>query len=195
MSSRQDRKDVAPKTVANFLKYANTKRYDNIFFMRDVPGFIVQGGSLQINNSNQVVETTVDAAVVNEFNLHNTRGTIAMAKQGGDPNSATNQFFFNLADNRGTSPDGLDFQNGGFTVFAQVSNASGLAVMDSIAAKPTTNLGSQIGPFAATDISTTPVNNKALADAGLNPDARPDHDPAHGIADARRQTVTRARRE
>ena len=163
------RKDAAPKTVNNFLAYANSGRYDNIFITRDVPGFIIQGGSLQIDDSNEVVETTVDSPVVNEFNISNTRGTVAMAKQGGDPNSATNQFFFNLADNRGTSPNGLDFQNGGFTVFAQVTNSSGLAVMDAIAAKSQMNLGSQIGPFSATDISTVPVNDSSLANGGLDP--------------------------
>ena len=91
------------------------------------------------------------------------------AKMKRNPNSATNQFFFNLADNRGTAPNGLDFQNGGFTVFAQLNNSSSLAVMDAIAGKPTINAGSQIGPFAATDLSTTPVQNATQANAGLNP--------------------------
>jgi peptidyl-prolyl cis-trans isomerase A (cyclophilin A) len=48
--------------------------------------------------------------------MSNLRGTIAMAKLGGDPDSATSEFFFNLADNS----ENLDNQNGGFTVFAQV---------------------------------------------------------------------------
>jgi len=50
-----------------------------------------------------------------------------------------------------------------------VTSSSGLAVMDAIAALPTTDLSSQIGPFSATGITDVPVNNKALADAGLNP--------------------------
>lgn len=159
------RKDVAPKTVNNFFAYSNSGAFDNMFFTRSVPGFVVQGGSLRINDSNAVVEPTPSAPVVNEFNISNTRGTVAMAKQGGNPNSATNQFFLNLADNSAN----LDAQNGGFTVFAQVTNSSGLAVMDAIAALPTTDLSSQIGPFSATGITDVPVNNKALADAGLNP--------------------------
>jgi cyclophilin family peptidyl-prolyl cis-trans isomerase len=159
------RGDVAPKTVNNWLTYANNGNYDNMFFTRNVPGFVIQGGSLQVNGSNQVVEGPVRAPVVNEFNISNTRGTMAMAKQGGNPNSATNQFFFNLGDNSAN----LDAQNGGFSVFAQVTNSAGLAVMDAIAAKPTANLSSQVGPFSATGLDTVPVNDKAQAEAGLNP--------------------------
>ncbi len=159
------RRDVAPRTVNNFLTYANDRDFDNMFFTRNVPGFVVQGGSLQIDGENEVVETQLRPAVVNEFNISNTRGTVAMAKQGGDPNSATNQFFFNLGDNSGN----LDNQNGGFTVFAQVTNPQGLAVMDAIAAKPTVDLSSQIGPFGATGVDTVPVHDVADAQAGLNP--------------------------
>lgn len=52
----------------------------------------------------------------NEAIYSNVKGTIAMAKKGADINSATNQWFFNLADNS----NNLDRQNGGFTVFGQV---------------------------------------------------------------------------
>jgi uncharacterized protein (TIGR03437 family) len=61
-----------------------------------------------------------------------------MAKLGTDPNSATNQWFFNLANNASN----LDGQNGGFTVFGRVANAAGLAVMDKIAAVRVFNAGS-----------------------------------------------------
>ena len=54
-----------------------------------------------------------------------------MAKKGSDPNSATNQWFFNLADNSSN----LDNQNGGFTVFGELTNSSSLVAMDAIAAK------------------------------------------------------------
>jgi cyclophilin family peptidyl-prolyl cis-trans isomerase len=89
---------------------------------------------------------------------------MAMAKQGGDPNSATNQFFFNLGNNAAN----LDGQNGGFTVFAQVTNSAGLAVMDAIAARPTVNLSGQIGPFPATGLSDVPVRDTS-AGAKLDP--------------------------
>ena len=77
--------------------------------------------------------------LANEFSLarSNRRGTIAMAKLGGDPDSATSQWYINLADNGAN----LDFQNGGFTVFGEVSAAS-MAVVDAIAALPRINAGS-----------------------------------------------------
>jgi cyclophilin family peptidyl-prolyl cis-trans isomerase len=156
-------RDTTPRHFSNIRQYMDDGDYDNSFFTRSVDDFIVQGGSLQINAQNQIVEGQVRPAVQNEFNVSNTRGTVAMAKQGGDPNSATNQFFFNLGDNS----ENLDNQNGGFTVFGEVRGASGLAVMDAIAAKPTRDLTGQIGPFAATDISTVPVQQPG--DDTLNP--------------------------
>ena len=129
--------DVAPKTVANFLSYVNSGAYTNSLFHRSVPGFIIQGGGYQVQNSN-IVATPTNAPVMNEFHLSNTRGTIAMAKVGSDPNSATSQWFFNLADNSSN----LDGQNGGFTVFGKVTDNASLAVMDQIAAVPTYNEGS-----------------------------------------------------
>src|SRR5690606_2965697 len=78
-----------------------------------------------------------------------TRGTIAMAKLEGNPNSATNQWFFNLSDNNANN---LDNQNGGFTVFGRVANAAGLTVMDRIAAlRPF--------PIAGTPYSDVPLVN------------------------------------
>lgn len=67
---------------------------------------------------------------MNEFSptRSNVRATVAMAKVGGNPDSATSQFFVNLADNSAN----LDNQNGGFTVFATV--VEGMDVVDTIAA-------------------------------------------------------------
>ncbi len=153
------RKDVAPNTVLNFQTYMDAGNFDNMFFTRSIPGFIIQGGSLQIDANNEVIEGPIRSPVVNEFNLSNIRGTMAMAKAGGDPNSATNQFFFNLADNSSN----LNNQNGGFTVFAQVANSSGLAVMDAIAANKTFDLSAQMGPFAATGVTDVPVRSDDAA--------------------------------
>jgi len=109
--------DSAPATVENFLKYVNRGSFRNTFFHRSVPGFVIQGGGYQFDTS--VKEIPSDPPVRNEFRVSNTRGTVAMAKFGNDPNSATNQWFFNLANNAST----LNFQNGGFTVFGRVTNA------------------------------------------------------------------------
>ncbi len=123
---------VAPLTVQNFLRYANRGAYNNAVFHRAVPGFILQTGGFTLAGNSFNNPIPQDPPVRNEFNLSNTRGTIAMAKLGNNPNSATNQFFFNLADNSAN----LNNQNGGFTVFARVANAASQAVVDRIASQP-----------------------------------------------------------
>lgn len=155
-----------PISVANFLSYANAGYYDNIFWTRSIPNFVIQGGSLRVNSSNVVEEIPVGAPIVNEFTtngiISNTRGTMAFAKLGGNPNSATNQFFMNLSDNSSN----LDTQNGGFTVFAKAANSSSLAVMDKIAGYATVALhnpanGQGVLPaFSATDLTDTPVKDR-----------------------------------
>ena len=130
--------DVAPATVRNFLTYVNGKSYDGSFIHRSVPGFIIQGGGYKMTDEG-VEEITANAPVVNEFNVSNTRGTIAMAKLGNDPNSATNQWFFNESDDNAAN---LDAQNGGFTVFGKVIDQAGLDVMDAIGALERVNAGS-----------------------------------------------------
>jgi peptidyl-prolyl cis-trans isomerase A (cyclophilin A) len=128
--------DVTPVTVANFLNYINSGRFNGTLIHRSVSNFIIQGGSFSFDaSSRKIVSVATDAAIQNEFNVPNTRGTVAMAKLGGDPNSATSGWFVNLADNR----ENLDSQNGGFTVFGRVIG-DGMTVVDSIAAQPTFTL-------------------------------------------------------
>lgn len=129
---------AAPLTVANFMNYVNDGDYTNSFIHRSVPGFIIQGGGFTFDN-NLVTAIPKDAPVVNEFGASNTRGTVAMAKLAGDPNSATSEWFFNLADNSAN----LDTQNGGFTVFGQVLG-NGMDIVDAIAALSIVNAN---GPF------------------------------------------------
>ena len=71
--------------------------------------------------------------MVNEFKISNTRGTIAMAKLGSDPNSATNPVVLQ----RGDNSSNLDNQNGGFTVFGRAQTPPAWTVMDSIEGEPT----------------------------------------------------------
>lgn len=126
----------APKTVTNFLNYVQRGAFDGSFLHRSVPSFVVQGGGYRFVN-NQPTPIATDPPVANEFHLPNTRGTLAMAKLGGDPNSATSQWFFNQKDN-----PSLDSQNGGFTVFGRITTAAGLGVLDAINALPILNSGS-----------------------------------------------------
>ncbi len=141
---------TTPVTVANFLNYVRDGDYDGSFIHRVVPGFVVQGGGFGLNSNGAAIEIPADPPIVNEFNISNTRGTVAMAKLGGNPNSATSQWFVNLGDNSGI----LDPQNGGFTVFGRVID-DGMAVVDAIAALP---LG-----FFAPPFSETPAINSSGA--------------------------------
>ena len=86
----------APKTVANFVRYARKGFYDDTVFHRVIDGFVIQGGGF----TEDLVQKATDKAVANESGngLKNTAGTIAMARTV-DPDSATSQFFINLADN------------------------------------------------------------------------------------------------
>jgi len=131
---------TTPLTAANFLAYANAGRYTNTIIHRSIANFMIQGGGFTqptaASNVPAGYPATIAqfAAVQNEFGNSNIRGTIAMAKLGSDPNSATNQWFFNTADNSGN----LDSQNGGFTAFGHVLG-TGMGVVDALAAIPKYN--------------------------------------------------------
>ncbi len=127
----------APITVTNFGNYVNLRVWDNMLVHRSVRNFVIQSGGYSATLP--PVALTNYGAIPNEFGVSNTRGTLAMAKQAGNPNSATNQWFVNLANNSGGSAS-LDTQNGGFTVFARVIG-TGMDVVDAIAALPTFNAG------------------------------------------------------
>jgi peptidyl-prolyl cis-trans isomerase A (cyclophilin A) len=127
--------ETTPATVANFLGYVNGA-YSNNVVHRVASDFVVQAGGFQYNGQFPADEVPAGTPVTNEPELSNVRGTIAMAKLGGNPNSATSQWFFNLADNGAN----LDVQNGGFTVFGQVIG-DGMQVVDAIAAIDLYNKG------------------------------------------------------
>lgn len=128
---------ATPITVTNFLNYVQDGDYVNSIVHRSMPGFVIQGGGFRLGEV--VMEVPADAAILNEPGISNVRGTIAMAKLGGDPNSATSQWFINLGDNASN----LDTQNDGFAVFGEVMG-SGMSVVDAIAGLQIINAG---GPF------------------------------------------------
>lgn len=148
----------APKTVTNFLNYVNKGAYTNTLFHRSVPGFVIQAGGYGVVGSS-ISLIPQDAQVVNEFKIPNTRGTLAMAKLGSGPNTATNQWFVNLADNRAN----LDNQNGGFTVFARVLG-TGMSVPDNIAALPVFDASTALNDsaFTALPLTTNTLNAQTL---------------------------------
>ena len=105
----------APKSVENFLSYVDAGGYDGTIFHRVIDGFMIQGGGFEPDMSKRATNEPVKNEWQNE--LSNTRGSIAMARLGGDADSATNQFFINVADN-----DFLDQprDGAGYAVFGQV---------------------------------------------------------------------------
>lgn len=108
-----------PTTRQNFLKYVTDGDYTNSFIHRSSPGFVIQGGASNIINGS-IGSVPVDSPIMNEFGISNTLGTISMAKLGGNPNSATSQWFVSL----GANTNNLDFQNGGFTVFGRMTRST-----------------------------------------------------------------------
>ena len=146
--------DSAPNTVANFLNYVERGDFDNTLIHRSAPEVIIQGGGYYLEPLGQPVEE--ETTVANEFSLPNTRGSVAMAKLPGQPDSATNQWFINLADNAG-----LNFADGGYTVFAGV--VLGMDVVDIIGNLQRASLARYLGaPF-----QEVPVLRKPAAGIGL----------------------------
>ncbi len=128
--------DVAPVTVQNFLNYVNRNDYNGTYIHRAIDNFVVQGGGFRFRLFEGPIDVPSDPPIQNEFSVSNTRGTVAMAKLDGDPDSATNQWFVNVSDNSAS----LDTSNGGFTVFGTVLG-EGMTVVDAIDLLPTVELG------------------------------------------------------
>ncbi len=153
--------DGAPSTVQNFLNYVNDGDYVNSIIHRSIPDFIVQGGGFTVENL-IVDPVPTDPPVANEFDSDrtNVRGTIAMAKLPGDPDSATNQWFFNVEDNSAS----LDNQNGGFTVFGQALSETDLAPVDAINALPTIDATPANPAFTDLPVIADDPNNPSVND-------------------------------
>jgi len=121
--------DKSPITVENFLRYVDEGHYDGTVFHRVIPNFMIQGGGFTAG----LEEKATHEPIVNESRnkLHNTRGTLAMARTS-DPDSATAQFFINQRSNLR-----LDWSpgNDGYTVFGEV--IEGMQVVDIIALSDT----------------------------------------------------------
>jgi cyclophilin family peptidyl-prolyl cis-trans isomerase len=119
-----------PETVKNFLRYVYRGAYSNLVIHRLVTNFVLQAGHVTVPNP---ADTTAFTSyrlgtnfgrITNEYSvgpeLSNDYGTIAMARIGGDTNSASDNWFINLTNN-----PALDAVDGGFTVFGRVVNTTG----------------------------------------------------------------------
>lgn len=169
----------APLSVQNFLGYVTNNTFDGTVIHRSEPGpppFVIQGGGFRTNGTD--ISPPGTPTVPNEFSptRSNVRGTLAYAKLGSDPNSATTEWFINLSDNSGN----LDNQNGGFTVFGRV--VAGMHVADAIASFARVNASPINGAWtsfpvtrtntpdlAARPTPTTPVPDQmvVLVDSGV----------------------------
>jgi peptidyl-prolyl cis-trans isomerase A (cyclophilin A) len=124
-------KDKAPKTVDNFVQYVKAGHYDGTIFHRVIDGFMVQGGGMKADMSEKATRAPIPLEAGN--GLSNVRGSVAMARTG-NPNSATAQFFINVADNAR-----LDTYGGGYAVFGKV--VQGMDVVDKIRVVEVKNAG------------------------------------------------------
>jgi cyclophilin family peptidyl-prolyl cis-trans isomerase len=127
--------DAAPKTVANFLDYVKAKHYDGTQFHRVIDGFMIQAGGFTTAFYQKPTRPPVvnEAEAASKAGLLNTPGTVAMARTS-DPNSATAQFFINVADNKFLNFRSPDPQGIGYTPFGKV--VSGMDVVTKIAKAP-----------------------------------------------------------
>jgi cyclophilin family peptidyl-prolyl cis-trans isomerase len=134
--------DATPKTVDNFLAYVKAGHYNGTQFHRVIKGFMIQGGGYNADFWEKPTRAPVPIEADKDVKagLSNVPGTVAMARTG-DPNSATSQFFINVADNKRLDFRSPDPQGYGYTVFGKV--VSGMDVVNKIAAMPT----GAAGPF------------------------------------------------
>ena len=124
----------APKTVENFLQYVRDGHYNGTIFHRVIPGFMVQGGGMSADMSQK--PTRAPVPIESKNGLKNDVGSVAMARTS-DPNSATAQFFINVANNGFLNYPGQDGY--GYTVFGKV--VDGMDVVNKIVASPTASRG------------------------------------------------------
>ncbi|MBE0598360.1 MAG: peptidyl-prolyl cis-trans isomerase [Desulfuromonadales bacterium] len=119
--------DKAPESVKNFLAYVDAGHYDGTIFHRVIDGFMIQGGGYTADLQPKPTRAPIRNEAGN--GLRNQRGTIAMARTS-VVDSATSQFFINLADNTFLDHRGKEPASYGYAVFGRV--VSGLEVVDAL---------------------------------------------------------------
>lgn len=117
--------EVAPITVANFIKLVNEGFYDGLTFHRIISGFMIQGGDPLGNGTGGSKETIEGEFLENghKNNILHKRGVISMARGSKDMNSASSQFFIVQHD--------APHLDGSYAAFGKV--ISGISVVDAIA--------------------------------------------------------------
>jgi peptidyl-prolyl cis-trans isomerase A (cyclophilin A) len=141
----------APISVKNFLDYTASGFYDNTVFHRVIPNFMIQGGGFTTDIKQKPTKAPIKNEAAN--GLKNDRGTVAMARTM-IVDSATGQFFINVANNSFLNHRDTTQQGFGYAVFGKV--IEGMDVVDKIAA---TKTGMQKG---FQDVPTTPMVIKSI---------------------------------
>lgn len=151
----------APITVANFLIYTTSGRFDETFFHRTVQDFVVQGGGFTFEDGVGIRQYDLEAAIIREqTGRSNVARTIAMARTN-ELNSATNQFFFNTLDNDGSrGTTNLDTSTGGYTVFGRVIQGwNNVLTIAGLTRQNLSNNASFAGSMFAGAMGEVPVNS------------------------------------
>lgn len=143
--------DEAPISVENFLTYVRDDFYTGTIFHRVIKGFMVQGGGM----TEDMVRKATNPPIKNEATngLRNERGTLAMARTAA-VDSATAQFFINVANNRALNHESETQAEYGYAVFGKVID--GMDYVGEIENTPTTTAG----PYR--DVPSTPVIIKSI---------------------------------
>jgi cyclophilin family peptidyl-prolyl cis-trans isomerase len=149
--------EKAPKTVKNFLDYVKAGHYNGTIFHRVIPGFMIQGGGFTPDMTQKPTRPTIKNEADN--GLKNERGTIAMARTP-DPDSASSQFFINVADNASLNHRSKTPAGWGYAVFGKV--VEGMDVADAIVKVPTTTKG----PYQNVPVQAVVIQKASVLPAG-----------------------------
>lgn len=145
---------AAPRTVSNFIDYVVTKHYDNTIFHQIEGGYVVLGGTFDEKLRSKSVRYPIPSEASN--GLKNLKGTIGMSRDPANPDSATSQFYINLADNPSLDRKSDKPEEAGFCVFGEV--VQGLDVVQKIAEVQT----AKINGFEKMPVQTVSVRSMKL---------------------------------
>lgn len=142
--------EEAPITAGNFKDLVERKFYNGLIFHRVIPGFVIQGGCPLGNGTGNFVDPeTKKTRYIKHNNAtgkkHDQAGIIAMARTS-DPDSASSQFFIDLAPLPSLNPGGVDPY--GYAIFGEV--VEGLDVVMKIAKE-------NVPPYPGSDGTANPV--------------------------------------
>jgi cyclophilin family peptidyl-prolyl cis-trans isomerase len=150
--------DKAPGTVQNFLDYAKSGYYDGTTFHRVIPNFMIQGGGLTPDMQDKTTGRKPPIKNESSNGLKNEVGTLAMARTSA-PDSATSQFFLNVANNEFLNKEKAQ-DKVGYAVFGKV--VEGMDVVNKIVAVKTTTKG----PHQNVPVDAVTIKSVKVVEAG-----------------------------